>query len=186
MWCCGEQMMYGDAKASANSRHRAAGTGLCCFDPSVGQLCVATAGRPGLLACMCPPKQASPRENGAQRYSCLRKLTLTEPDTVGDRPPGPLPSWTHAALKVTIQGPCEKKQAILEGQKEKRITVVQETLEVIFVMADGKGVLPLPNPYTPTTKPQQQLTRIHIAPCAATELKVTPCRLLHLSCCVLI
>ena len=48
---------------------------------------------------------------------------------------------------------------------------MQETLEVIFVLADGKGVLPLPNPYTPNTKPQQQLTRIHIAPCAATDLK---------------
>ena len=57
---------------------------------------------------------------------------------------------------------------------------MQETLEVIFVMADGKGVLPLPNPYTPNAKPQQQLTRLHIAPCAATDLKVTPHRQSHL------
>ena len=86
--------MYGDAKASANGRPKALHTGLCCFDPSVGQLCVAPAGRPGLLACMCPPKQASPRENGAQRYSCLRKLTLTEPDAVGGPPAAMLASWT--------------------------------------------------------------------------------------------
>ena len=90
MTVCGAaraQMTYGDAKAGAAGRRKGE-AGLCCFDPKVGQLCVAAAGRPGPLACVCPPKQGSPRENGAARYSCLRKLTLTEPDAVGS-PLGP-------------------------------------------------------------------------------------------------
>lgn len=63
--------------------------GACCFDPARGHLCLARspgpwqrAGLPNpvrLLACLVPGRDPCPRGPDAERFSLLRKLTITEP-----------------------------------------------------------------------------------------------------------
>ena len=78
------QILYGDSSEEAGvqqlQRHRLLQEGLCCFDARLGHLCVAPAPGPRPLHCMFPPRQLSPADARAQRYSLLGKLVLTEPN----------------------------------------------------------------------------------------------------------
>ncbi|BDA42755.1 probable vacuolar protein 8 at N-terminal half [Coccomyxa sp. Obi] len=71
------EMVYAEEKGPVQQRHK---TGQCCFDPTAGHLCVVATSPPGVFGCIQPPRQASPRDSGAERYSLMRKLTVTEPD----------------------------------------------------------------------------------------------------------
>lgn len=54
--------------------------GQCCFDPTHGHLCVAVVD-PSKLSCFGPSATTcNPRDRNAERYSLLRKLTITEPN----------------------------------------------------------------------------------------------------------
>ena len=70
------QVVYNDI-ASGQAHRRSAGQ--CCFDPHRGHLCVALKPSGGPFACFGGSKHQSPRDKHAERYSLLRKLTITEP-----------------------------------------------------------------------------------------------------------
>jgi len=54
----------------------------CCFDPRRAELCIASrTAETSFISCFSKSaKRADPRDKSAERYSLLRKLTLTEPD----------------------------------------------------------------------------------------------------------
>ena len=68
--------MYND---SASGQVHKGLPGQCCFDPHRGHLCVALRPQGGPFACFGGGKHQSPRDKNAERYSLLRKLTITEP-----------------------------------------------------------------------------------------------------------
>lgn len=70
------QVVYND---STSGQAQKSSTGQCCFDPHRGHLCVALKPQGGPFACFGSSKHASPRDKTAERYSLLRKLTITEP-----------------------------------------------------------------------------------------------------------
>lgn len=70
------QVVYNDSQSG--QAHKSS-TGQCCFDPHRGHLCVALKPQGGPFACFGSSKHASPRDKTAERYSLLRKLTITEP-----------------------------------------------------------------------------------------------------------
>lgn len=76
----GCEVLYNDEGRDGSSVHKQM-VGQCCFDPSRGHLCVAVKAEGGVLGCFAPGKQPSPRDKMAERYSLLRKLTITEPDS---------------------------------------------------------------------------------------------------------
>ena len=70
------QVVYND---SASGYAHKPSPGQCCFDPHAGHLCVAVKPQSGPFACFVGNKHQSPRDKNAERYSLLRKLTITEP-----------------------------------------------------------------------------------------------------------
>ena len=70
------QVVYNDT--ASGPAHKAS-SGQCCFDPHRGHLCVALKPQGGPFACFGGSKHQSPRDKNAERYSLLRKLTITEP-----------------------------------------------------------------------------------------------------------
>lgn len=70
------QVVFND---SMSGQAHKASAGQCCFDPHRGHLCVALKPQGGPFACFGGNKHASPRDKTAERYSLLRKLTITEP-----------------------------------------------------------------------------------------------------------
>ncbi|KAK9817315.1 hypothetical protein WJX72_012543 [[Myrmecia] bisecta] len=108
------EVVYNDHKDGGMTRKIVAGA--CCFDPSRGHLCVATRKEGGPFACFASSHMPSPRDRTAERYSLLRKLTITEPDsktlelnfTVSDK---------EGAMRVTDAGvrlPAKAKARRLE------------------------------------------------------------------------
>lgn len=71
------QVVYNEMKG--NEEVHKSGSGQCCFDPHRGHLCVAMKPQGGMFACFGGSKHPSPRDKMAERYSLLRKLTITEP-----------------------------------------------------------------------------------------------------------
>lgn len=71
------QIVHNDSKVSGDV-HKSS-SGQCCFDPHRGHLCVAMKPSGGMFACFGGSKHPSPRDKMAERYSLLRKLTITEP-----------------------------------------------------------------------------------------------------------
>ncbi|KAL3152213.1 hypothetical protein ABBQ32_001299 [Trebouxia sp. C0010 RCD-2024] len=70
------EVVYND---NVSGQAHKASAGQCCFDPHRGHLCVAMKPQGGPFACFGGNKHASPRDKTAERYSLLRKLTITEP-----------------------------------------------------------------------------------------------------------
>ncbi|CAD7695984.1 unnamed protein product [Ostreobium quekettii] len=64
---------------SATQMKTKSSDGQCCFDPAHGHLCLAVVD-PSKLGCFGPSATCNPRDRNAERYSLLRKLTITEPD----------------------------------------------------------------------------------------------------------
>ena len=105
-------MVYNDN--ASGQAHKA--SGQCCFDPHSGHLCVALKPQGGPFACFGGNKHQSPRDKNAERYSLLRKLTITEPSpdvlelnfTVADKEGAP------RIVEQQNQGSGKAKQRRLE------------------------------------------------------------------------
>lgn len=60
---------------------RKTAAGYCCFDPVHGHLCLSVRD-PSKMGCFAQGSNScNPRDRNAERYSLLRKLTITEPDS---------------------------------------------------------------------------------------------------------
>eukprot|EP00891_Asterochloris_glomerata_P007776 jgi/Astpho2/7776/fgenesh1_pg.00117_%23_7_t len=114
---CEARVLYNDEGRDGSSVHKQM-VGQCCFDPSRGHLCVAVKAEGGVLGCFAPGKQPSPRDKMAERYSLLRKLTITEPDsrtlelnfTVSDKEGAPrITDHTGAIMRMLTRMHLERE-----------------------------------------------------------------------------